>query len=357
MSITIDETEEPLGDFSPSGDFTKKFNSPVLSSEVGDIGFLTNQDYAIISVYRSSDSAMIYEARLYPDAQGVCMAWQLGDVITLWMRLNNVTFSSFTFKDSVTGKYMQATILQSSRISSSTDGYISAVSAPLLSSLSALIPHSATSWFYFIPASTYRLQVLASVHGILESGEIGQSSLALSPSTKDISIFYVSVCPDEILTAVNEVGDEDHQFKSISYISISVLAASTPTSIYGDICVSDDPDLIGFEFINCFGLRESIFFHAESLPDVSVNVESASIGHSLVQYDVEHSQHFNLEASNILPLYWPSVSQFLTSSEIYEVSSGRRVFLSDISTDIGKTYDALGSVKFNYHYEDDRLII
>lgn len=337
-------------------DFIKKFNTPVLSYEVGDVGFLTDQDFADFSVYRTSDSDKLFEARLFPNSEGVCTAWNIGDLISQYMVSHDISFASFTLMEAVTNKSMQVNVLLCSRVfHGSENAFIDIVSKHLISSSLAVIPADGrASLYYFRNSSQMNVRPL-SVYGVLESGEKACASISMLQTVKDGSIVGISISPESVLQKINESAEEDAKFEYISAITVSYGQSDAFSHSLGSIYISDDQDLIGFEFKNCFGLPETIFFHAEVLPNLSVDSEFASVGHSVVQYDVETSESFKVEASAIHASEWPRVSQFLTSPEICEFQSGRRVFLSEIEQDIGKNYDELGSIKFNYRFDDDRL--
>lgn len=356
--FNIEESDEDLLNPSSVADFVSKFNAPVLSSEVGDVEFKTDKDFASLSVYRTSDSAKVFEARLYPNQKGICTAWQLGDLITLWMAQNLVHFDSFTFKDSVTGKSMQAQILQCSRISNgASGGFESVKAAPLMSSPAMAIPRWGLIRFHYFKQNESNSWVLAKVSGVSESGDPVQTSVSLTPTVKETAILSIITDLDSLIDACNDVLDEDSQMESIKAVVLIVMSGNSQTSLSGSFYVFNDQDLIGFDFKNCFGLSESIFLHADESPNLDIDVESAVIGHSVVQYDLEQCQSFKVEAQNIPSYEWPRLSQFLTSSEIYSQSKSKRVYILDISTDMCHNYDSLGSAKFTYTFDDDRLIL
>lgn len=329
------------------------FTSPVLSSEVGDVQFVTEQDHAEV-VVKSGDGSDVYSAHLYPDSNGICTVWQLGDIITQWMIDHDVSFGQFTVIDTVRNMSMTYYILLSSRVSNDmVGGYEAIASRPLLSCRLGLIPPDGMMRLHFIPAQSQDMKVSALVFGKLYDGSSSQAAVTLNPDLKDNKICCLTVRADVIMDDINDDLDDDDEFKEITAITLR----HNSSGMYASVIVSSDQDLIGFNFLNCWGLVETIYLHAEIIPDLKLDVELAVIGHRTVQYDIERSQSFKVEASNITGYSWPAVSQFITSPYVTEVNSGRRIFLSEINQEPPRTHDSLGSLKFSYSYEDDRILI
>lgn len=342
---------------SGSPGFLRTFTSPVLSSEVGDVLFQTDREFARIYVMSAYSPDPVYSATLYPSADGVCTAFQLGDVITQWMRDNAFSFHSFIMGDSVSGVSMSLQVLRSSFVSVGLiDGFNEVLRKPLLSSTVDVLSRYARSFFHYLrpsPPHADDLKVSALVSGRLFDGSVQQVAWTLDASLVDDRICSVAVRPDVLRDDINDGLDDDSEFAEISAV---VLNPKSMPSVSASVFVSDDPDLMGFSFINSFGLLESLFLHGEAVPELTVDAESAVIGHRTVMYDVEQSQSFKVEARNIAQSDWRKVVQFLASPEVYDAESGRRIFISDISQEPPKAYGSLGSVKFNYSYEDSRLV-
>ena len=297
-----------------SDDVMTVLTYPVLSNEVGDLRFVTAQGYAEVSIKCAADSSIVYSASHYPDKQGVCTVFQLGDLIEGWMADRGLSFCSFIFSDNVSQVSATFSVLMCAFINASKDeGYLSVAEGPMISSRINVVPMDGMCRFYFIPksSSVEDLKMSAYVSGVLCDGSKSSLSVDLTADIKDNKIGCISFSPDSILSMINQDREADSEFAEI--LSISVHRASS-ISLSATYYVSDDRDLVGFDFINRFGLIESVWLHSEVLPQIKVESESAVIGHRSVVYDVERSKSFKVEASNITHDQWVTVEHFLASS-------------------------------------------
>lgn len=337
-------------------DITTIFTHPVLSNEVGDVTFVTSHDVAVVSIKCSADSALVYRASLYPDKEGVCTAYQVGDVIEQWMEQKGLSFCSFVFKDEKSDASASFSVLLCRFIKSiGAENYQSLAVKPLLSCRYNVMPKSGMCRFYFIPQSNADAQkVSVVVSGITFDGLKAEKSIELSATLKDNKICCIEISADDLLSLINGSLSAEEEFSYINWVHICKYSTG---QLEASFYISDDPDLVGFGFINRFGLYESIWLHSEILPDFKIESEIAIIGHKSVQFDVESSMSVKVEASNIAHAEWPRVVQFLASKKIFQDSTGRRILLSDVSQEPCRTYDSLGSLKFTYCYDDDRVIL
>lgn len=328
--------------------FVTSFNAPVLSSEVGDIRYVSIAGRAIFALKYASD--IIMRASVFADKDGVCTLYQLDDVITSWMQENKVSYASFTIEEQVASHSLSFSVLLSSAVFS--DKYSSLSKKPLVSYPSSVIPHDGLAFMHFISGSSP--QITASVTGALEDGSLATCEYSLTSSVKDSVIRTIRISPEDIIDEIN--ADKPVASKLSRILSVDVMARSASSVFQYSALVIDDPDFICFGFLNSFGLMEYLYLHAVVTRDLKLESEDAEIGHSLVPYDIESSQSFTVNVDNISIPDFKRILHFIISKHIAD-DSGREILISIDSMQNPEVYGSLGSLKFNYRYADTRIIL
>lgn len=346
----IDDEEEIIITFPGDNPQSENILNPALSSEVGDLRFAVSSESVKFDIFHNEDASPFFSVSLNA-VDGFCTLYNIGDVFQQFLRSHNQSFSKFLIKNSE-NKVASLKVLLSDRII--TGGIAFARKFPLMSSDIIVAPSYASSFLYFFPDVVAGTQIKVVAVGVDAYGSDCQTEFSIGYSALiDNAIVQCIVCPDILLDYINSNLDVDADFVCLKLLKFQCISGSQlfNASVY----VIDDFDFIEFSFRNNFGLKESVFFHAESIPKVNIDAESAVMGHRVVQYDVEHSQSFSVEAINIPASEWKRVVQFISSRDVRD-TYGRKIIISDISSEIGKSYDSLGSLKFFYRFDDDRLI-
>ncbi|MCM1490709.1 MAG: hypothetical protein NC095_07780 [Muribaculum sp.] len=339
------------GSGSGSSSGSQTYIGPVLSSEVGDLEFVVSSDSADIRVAEVSSGVEFFSASLHA-FNGRCSLYQAGDIIADFMRSKDMSFGSFIVRETNSGASVQLSVLLSDRVMSG--GYIAAARFPLLGCSSLVVPSFGSASLYFITDNPSSARFSASVRGIDSDGNSVVADVSLAGAyTVDGAISAIDICPDALVDYINLNCRLSFEFDSIQFVRVLCSCGSQYFS--ASVYAVDDPDYIGFRFRNNFGLFEWLYLHAEAVPVLKSDAQSAVMGHNIVQYDVENEQSFSVSAANISADEWPRVSQFISSREILD-AYGRRILLSDVSSEIGKTYDGLGSLKFSYRFADTRIV-
>lgn len=323
---------------------------PVLSSEVGDVEFSVSADSAKIEISNDANSIIFSSA---PSAlNGKCRAYDVSDIISEDLKARGVSFGQYGIAEKVSNSSVTLKVLLSDRVISG--GYAAASRFPLMSAAIGVLPSFGKGSAYTIPQNISGVRFLVSVVGYDVDGERRNGSFYVNPSrTVDGAIAVFDFVPEELVRYVNENCHFEFEFESL--VTIRVQSVSGTQYISASFYVIDDPDMLEFRFRNNFGLFEYVYFHAEAVPELKDDAQLAYLGNRVLQYDVEHSQSYSVQVSNLSASEWQRISQFISSREIYD-AYGRQILLSDVSTEIGKTYDGLGSFKFSYRYADSRLI-
>lgn len=345
----IDDAQEII--FVPEGDSTH-ISAPVLSSEVGDLEFAVDATSADIRIYHEAEPSdiLVFKTSMRPRS-GKCTLFQPGDIIADYMKSSALSFARFRIEETSGGSSMTYNVLLSD--SSFPIGFSQVQKMPLMASPVVSVPDYAPVRFYCIPNIASTPVLTASVTGTCDDGTQNHATFQLPGRYSiDSRIIAVDVIARDLVDYINESCHLPFEFVSLQCIRIQCVCNSQYYS--ATIYVTDDPDCIDFYFLNNFGLLETICFHAETLPGMKRDCQSAYIGHRSVQYDCSSQLSYSLEAANIVQSDWAAVSQFLASRRIVD-SLGRQILISDVSSDIGKN-NSLGSLKFNYRYADDRIL-
>lgn len=347
----IDDDEEiivfPGGGGSQPGSNT--VIGPLLSSEVGDLQFDVDGDLAQIHL-SYNDGVPFFEAALCAFS-GKCTLFQVGDLIADYMKANGLSFGRFYVSESRSNSTAVLGVLLSDRVI--TGGFRSASRFPLVSSSCFVVPNYGVASMYFYTGGA-DISVSAEVRGLADDGSDVSFSVDIPGAYKvDGMIAAIDISPSSVMDYVHSFGEWPFELVSVLSLKVSIVYGGMYFS--ASIYVVDDPDMLEFRFRNNFGLFENIYFHAESIPDIDSDAQVAVIGNSVLQYDVEFSQSYSVQVSNLSASEWQRISQFISSREIYD-AYGRQILLSDVSTEMCKTYDGLGSFKFSYRFADSRLI-
>lgn len=329
-----------------------QISAPVLSSEVGDLEFAVSDESADIRIFHEADPSdiLVFKAALRPHS-GRCTLFQPGDIIADYMKSSALSFAGFRIEETSGGSSVTFNVLLSD--SCFPIGFSQVQKMPLMASPVVSVPDYAPVRFYCIPNNASTPVLTASVTGTCDDGSQNHATIQLPGRYSiDSRIVAVNVIARDLVDYINESCHLPFEFVSLQRIHIQCVCNSQYYS--ATIYVTDDPDCIDFYFLNNFGLLETICFHAETLPDMKRDCQSAYIGHRTVHYDCTSQLSYSLEAANIVQSEWAAVSQFLASRKIVD-SLGRRILISDVSSDIGKK-DSLGSLKFNYRFADDRIL-
>lgn len=322
---------------------------PVISSEVGDLEFAVPADTADISVAPLGGSTF-FSASLCTYA-GKCTLYQAGDVIADYMKSAGLSFGRFSVSESASGSSAEICVMLSDRVM--TGGFKSVSRFPLVSSDCLVVPSYGVASLYFYSGGS-EVSLSAVVNGIADDGSQVSATVNIPGAYSiDGMIAAVDINPSYLVDYIND--NCRLSFDLVSLLSLKISCACGGLYFSASVYVIDDPDMMEFRFLNNFGLQEHVYFHAEAVPQLSQEADSAFIGHRIVQYDVENEQSFSVQATNISADEWPRVSQFVTSREVLD-AYGRRIILSDVSSEIGKTYDGLGSLKFSYRFADTRIV-
>lgn len=323
---------------------------PVLSSEVGDVEFVVSSDSAKIEI--SNDANGIIFSSSPSSLDGKCRAYDVSDIISDDLKARGVSFGQYKIAEKVSSSSISMKVLLSDRVISG--GYAAASRFPLMSASVGVLPSYGKGSVYTIPQNISGVRFLVSVVGYDVDGERQNGSFYVNPSrTVDGSIAVFDFVPEDLVQYANENCHFQFEFDRAS--SIRVQSVSGTQYISATFYVIDDPDMLEFRFRNNFGLFEYVYFHAEAVPELKDDAQLAYLGNRVLQYDVEHSQSYSVQVSNLSAAEWQRISQFISSREIYD-AYGRLILLSDVSTEMGKTYDGLGSFKFSYRFADSRLI-
>ena len=323
---------------------------PVLSSEVGDVEFVVSADSAKIEI--SNDDGSVIFSSSPSSLNGKCRAYDVADVIAEDLKSRNMSFGLYKIAEKVSNSSVSLKVLLSDRVISG--GYAAASKFPLMSADVGVLPSFGNASVYTVPQSISGVRFLVSVVGYDVDGVRQNGSFYVNPSRiVDDAIAVFDFTPEELVLYVNENCHFSFEFDSL--VTIRVQSVSGTQYISASFYVIDDPDMLEFRFRNNFGLFEYVYFHAEAVPEMKDDAQLAYLGNRVLQYDVEHSQSFSVQVSNLSASEWQCISQFISSREIYD-GYGRQILLSDVSTEMCKTYDGLGSFKFSYRYADSRLI-
>lgn len=323
---------------------------PVLSSEVGDVEFVISSDSAKIEI--SNDANVIIFSSAPSALNGKCRAYDVSDIISEDLKARGLSFGQYKIAEKVSKSSITKKVLLSDRVISG--GYAAASRFPLISAGIGVLPSFGKGSVYTIPQNLSGVRFLVSVVGYDMDGERQNGSFYVNPSRiVDDAIAVFDFVPEDLVRYANENCHFQFEFDRAS--SIRVQSVSGTQYISATFYVIDDPDMLEFRFRNNFGLFEYIYMHAEAVPELKDDAQLAYLGNRVLQYDVEHSQYFSVQVSNLSASEWQRISQFISSREIYD-AYGRQILLSDVSTEMCKSYDGLGSFKFSYRFADSRLI-
>lgn len=325
-------------------------SDPVLSSEVGDVEFAVSADSAKIEISNDTNTIIFSSA---PSAlNGKCRAYDVSDIISEDLKARGVSFGQYKIAEKVSSSSISMKVLLSDRVI--TGGYATASRFPLMSAGIGVLPFFGKAALYVIPQSISEVHFFVSIVGYDTDGKRQSGSFNVDSSrTVDGAIAVLDFVPEDLMTYANENCHFPFEFESVSLIRVQ--SVSGTQYISASFYVIDDPDMLEFRFRNNFGLFEYVYFHAEAVPELKDDAQLAYLGNRVLQYDVEHSQSYSVQVSNLSASEWQRISQFISSREIYDAYD-RQILLSDVSTEMGKTYDGLGSFKFSYRYADSRLI-
>lgn len=323
-----------------------------LTSEAGDIDIVCNGDSAKLSISHDSDSPFFSVS--VPVFDRSAKLYDAGQIISDYMLAKGISFGNFIIKESSSTEIHKKFLL-SERFFDGGFNWIK--NYPLLAAYYAVLPSYGYISFHAFPNSLSNCLFSINYKGSNTDGfEIAGAVDFTYLAAQIIDGAIVSICksvPDMISFINSAPVFSSSELEKLDFLRIECFSGTQRVS--ASFYIIDDPDMIEFKFKNNFGLWEHIYFHAEVMPELKSDAQLALLGNRVVQYDVENSQSFSVSAINIAASEWPRVSQFISSRQIFD-AYGRQILLSDVNSEIGKTYDGLGSIKFNYRFADSRII-
>lgn len=315
--------------------FIQSFETPVFTSDIGNLDYSTSLMRAHFEI--SANFAVLCEIDSVASGGNFYVSiFGLGEILQDLLLKINSHYANFTITDTLEDVSVSVTAVRCDFISDiSFSGYSRRL---FFSSDHLWVPSNGYFFIYCRQNVTPRISVTYA-----DEYDERKYYTINSWSSESDEIFISAKL--EINSLLSKIVD------AVEIISVRVSVDSS----YFDVYVTDAPDVVGFRFANGFGLPDSIYFRSAPIPKIEVDCAEADMGHTSVQYDFETSRHFELSDDSVKPRDWSRIQQFLQSRDIVEMSTGRKVLLSDISVDLGERYDKLGSVKFNYRYFDSRI--
>lgn len=335
--------------------FSPALSGVCVSSGIGDVGCTISSSSsissAVVSLKCVSTGDTLYSQRLY----GSRMAYvrDVGDIVAEYLKAKGLAAARFSMESSYAGsEKISFTVIRCD--STIEDAEVFVTKNPLLASSSVVMRPDATAWFNYLndtgeaDSTTISFWIFYSDY----SGKVKSMSRTMFSAGKTVRSLNIE--PSEMLTHVRS---RDSSAEAVLRISVSAQCVHMPHPISAVYFVDPDQDLVGFGFRNAFGLNDVVFFRARTSRSAECSASEAFCSHSRMAYDVEKSVEYSVEARAVRFADAELLSQFMNSDCIYELSSGREIYIVSSNMDISDGSESLSEVKFSYRYVDDRPLM